>query len=256
MNWMPDLRFYLTLIQIGAFLLLLSKLFRTGLWRKYRCFTWYIFFECVRLPLMASLNIRTNVYAHVYFATQPILWLSLVLVVFEVFQLVLSDHAGIATLGRKALTWALGASAIVSGATLLLESQQQSESALLFNFMLVERLVMTSLLVLLLCLTVFWAYFPIPLSGNIRAHASIFAFYFSVRTSLLWVRTFFGLDYVVTLNLVGQVLAVSCLLAWTIMLRKTGEVTPDRRPPDSDSEGRLLSKLESLNETLMGSTRK
>ena len=257
MNWPSDLRTQLTIIQIGGFLFLLSKIFLTGLWRTYRYFSWYIAFESIRLPFMASLNVRTNLYAQAYFVTQPIVWILLVLVVFEVFHLVLRNHAGIATLGRKALATALFVSTGVSASTLFFDWQQNSSKHfILDNFMLLERLVMTSLLVLLLCLIAFLAYFPVPLARNIRVHASIFSFYFAARTSLLWVRTFFGLEHVAAVNLAIAVLAILCLFAWAILLSRAGETLAPAQRPSSDSEARLLSQLESLNETLIGSSRK
>ena len=154
---------YLTVLQIGCYLLLLRKLFRSGLSRKYRYFTWYLGFECLRIPIMSVIPTRTNTYAHAYFATQPVIWLLYVLMVFELFQLVLRNHVGIATLSRKALTWALMISALISFSTLLLDLQRRNtDSAMLFNFMLLERLIMTSLLVLVLCLIAFLSYFPGP----------------------------------------------------------------------------------------------
>src|SRR5689334_7156214 len=118
---MPQLRLYLTIIQIVSYLLVLTKLFRSGLWRKYRYFSWYIAFESIRLPLMMAIPYRSKLYGNVYLTTQLISWPCFVLVVLELFQLVLRNHAGIATLGRKVLLISLVLSTVISGATLLIE---------------------------------------------------------------------------------------------------------------------------------------
>jgi hypothetical protein len=257
MSWIQKLHVSLTILQIGTYLLLLTKLFRSGLWTKYRYFSFYIAFESIRLPLMSALPYRSKLYAHTFFATQPIVWILFVLVVLELFQLVLQNHAGIASLGRKALTWSLIVSALISGSTLLFELQNnRPESALLFNFFLLDRLVMSSLFVLLLCLIAFLTYFPVPLVRNIRVHASVFSAYFAARTILMFVVTLFGLETVAMLNVAGKLLAIFCLLSWTFLLTRAGELAPVRQRPTSEQEARLLAQLEALNDTLMRSARK
>jgi hypothetical protein len=257
MSWMQQLHVSLTILQIGSYLLLLSKLVRSGLWRKYRYFSLYIAFESVRLPLMTALPYKSKLYAHVFFATQPIVWILFVLVVLELFQLVLENHAGIASLGRKALTGSLVLSALISGSTLFFELQNtRPEAALLFNFFLLDRLVMSSLFVLLICLIAFLAYFPVPLVRNFRVHASVFSAYFAARTILMFVVTLFGLDTIAMLNLAGKLLAIICLLSWTFLLTPAGEIAQPVQRPTSDQEARLLAQLDAINETLLKSARK
>jgi hypothetical protein len=257
MPTMSDLRTYLAVIQIGTHVLLLTKLFRAKLLPKYQYFGLFVGFELLRLAIVSFVQLKSSLYAHFYFATQPILWTLFVLMMLELFQLVLRNHPGIASLGRKALTYSLIATAVASAMTLLIDLQQpHHESALLFNFMLLERLVMTSLLGLVLCLTVFLSYFPVPLTRNARIHACVLAAYFGVKTSTLWIRTIYGLQPTPMLNIVGQLLAIGCLIAWTILLVPADEDIGSRRGPKEESEARLLAQLDALNETLLGSTRK
>lgn len=253
---LAEIRVWLTVIQIVGYGLLLTKLFKSGLLKKYRYFSLLIAAEAARLTVMASLPPRTNVYAHVYFATAPIIWVLLVLVVLEFFHLLLKNHIGIATVGKKAVTWALSISVLVALATLVLDLQRTSaEAALLFNFMLLERMVTTSLLVLLLCLIGFASHFPVPVSRNLRVHASIFAVYFTVRTAILFLRMLFGLDVIGVVNACLQLLGIACLISWTALLTPAGEALPARRRP-TESEERLLAQLEAINESLMRSARK
>jgi hypothetical protein len=251
-----DIRNWLTVLQIGAYVLLLRKLLKEDLARKYWYFSLLIAAEAIRVPLMAALPQRSNLYAHVYFATAPVVWVLFVLVVLEFFQLILKGHFGIASAGRIALSAALGMSVVVSAGTLLLDMQHISaEAALLFNFMLLERMVMTSLLVLLLMLIAFASYFPIPLSRNIKVHAGVFAVYFTVRTAMLFLRVFFGLDVIVAVNIGLQVLGLACVIAWLRLLSPSGEMLPQTTRP-TESEERLLAQLESINESLARSARK
>ncbi|HYP05605.1 MAG TPA: hypothetical protein VER03_05155 [Bryobacteraceae bacterium] len=256
---MPSLaeaRLAVTIIQIVAYVLLLSKLFRSRLYEKYRYFSFLIFADAARLAFMASLKPRTDFYAYSYIATGPIIWILLVLVVLEFFHLILRNHIGIASIGKKAVTVALIVSAAISAGTLLLDLQRTSaEAAVLFNFMLLERLVTTSLLLLLLCLVIFASHFPVPVSRNIRTHASIFAVFFAGRTAILFLRMWFGLDVVAVLNFALQSLGAACLIAWIVLLDPAGEQLPAPQVANA-SERRLLEQLEAINESLLRSARK
>jgi hypothetical protein len=252
---MPSLaesRTYLTIIQIVGYLLLLRKLFAAKLFDKYWYFGLLIIAEAVRMAVLAVIPLRSDLYAQAYFVSAPIIWVLFVLVVLEFFQLI----AGIASLGRKALSFALICSALVSVATLLVDLQHSpTESALLFNFMLLERLVSTSLLVLLLSLIVFTSYFPIPVARNLRVHACVFAVYFTVRTAMFFIRLIFGLDVVDTVNLAFRLLGIASVYAWIVLLSPSGELAPVRHTRTA-SEERLLAQLEAINESLMRSARK
>ena len=91
---------------------------------KYQYFGMFLGFELLRLTIVSFVQLKSSLYAHFYFATQPMLWTLFVLVMLELFQLVLRNHPGIASLGRRALTWSLMASALTSAMTLLIDLQQ------------------------------------------------------------------------------------------------------------------------------------
>jgi hypothetical protein len=120
---------------------------------------------------------------------------------------------------------------------------------------LLERLVTTSLFVLLLCLILFASHFPIPVSRNLRAHATILAVYFGIRTAMFFVRLMFGLEMLPTVNVTLHLLSLSTLLAWIICMTPAGELARARKPTTA-SEERLLAQLQAINESLMRSARK
>jgi hypothetical protein len=255
-------RTILTFVQIVLYVLLLSRLFRSNLLKKYRYFSCLMGFEAFRLVLLSYvLRPRTDAYAQGYFTTAPISWILLALVLLELFQLTLKNHVGVASMGRKAVTWALVASAGISLSTLMMDLQyttaeSQFNSALLVNFLLLQRLIMTSLLVLLLCLVGFLAYFPVPLARNVRVHLCVFALYFATRTGLSLVRSVFGPEWAPTITVFSHLLGVACLLAWVALLARTGEVTPLVRHAEPGAEARLVAQLDAINDTLLRSTRK
>ena len=257
-----QMRTILTFVQIVLYVLLLSKLLRSDLLRKYRYFSLLIGFEAFRLVLLSYvLRPRTDAYAHGYFISAPISWILLALVLLELFQLTLKNHVGVASLGRSAVTWALVASAGISLSTLIMDLQyttaeSQFNSALLLNFLLLERLITTSLLVLLLCLVGFLAYFPVPLARNIRVHVCVFSVYFAMRTGLSFVRSVFGPEWAPTITVFYHLLGVACLLVWVVLLTRVGEINSLRRHAEPGAEARLLAQLEAINDTLLRSTKK
>jgi hypothetical protein len=64
------------------------------------------------------------------------------------------------------------------------------------------------------------------------------------------------MDTVVIINIVGQSVAIFCLLTWTFLLTPAGEIVPVRQRPTSDQEARLLAQLDAINESLLRSARK
>jgi hypothetical protein len=254
---LATLRLVLTVIQIGGYAAVLTKVFRLGLQTKYRSFALYVVWELLRLVAILGIPYRSAFYAQFYIATQPISWILLVLAILEIFQLVLRTHVGIATLGRKVLTMSLIASTVVSCMTLFVDLQTVNvTSALLDTFALLERLVLTSVLLLVLCLTMMLAYFPVPITPNVRLHTCIFAAYFFIKTVLAWARTIWGVGVLKTTNPIAQITMALCLLAWAVWMNRAGEIATNVRRPSSDDEARLLGQLDAINQTLLKSARK
>jgi hypothetical protein len=255
-SYFSDIGNLLTIVQIVCCLLLLRKLLVSKLAGKYRYFSFLIGAEALRMIYMEALPRNSNIYGYSYYATALVFWVLLVLVVLEFFQLLLKDHVGISTAGKKAVSWALILSGVIACATLLFDLQHKStEAALLYNLTLLERMVTTSLFVLLLCLILFASHFPIPVARNLRFHASILAVYLGLRTAMFFIRLIFGLEMVRTVDLTLHTLSVATLVAWTVLLSADGEVVRARKPATA-SEERLLAQLESINESLLRSARK
>ena len=254
---LQTLRLLLTVIQIGGYAAVLTKVFRLGLQAKYRSFALYVVWELLRLLATLVIPYRSTFYAYFYLGTQPISWILLVLSILEIFQLVLRAHVGIATLGRKILTGSLIASTVISCLTLFVDLQTVSGmTAVLDTFAMLERLVLTSVLLLVLCLTMMLAYFPVPITPNVRLHTCIFTAYFFVKTLLAWARTIWGVGVLKTTNPIAQITMALCLLAWALWMSRAGEVATSVRRPSSDEEARLLSQLDAINQTLLKSARK
>jgi hypothetical protein len=256
---LSTLNAWLKIASVVALGILLLKLYWTGLFRIYRYFVAYVMVELVRGLVMSSMNSRTNLYAEVYFITQPLIWFFFIMVIMELFSLVLRNHKGIETLGRRALLGALVLSAVIAASTLVMNLQMDSPDYRFLNdFLVLERLIMSSLLLFVILLTAFLSYFPVTLNRNILVHASIFGFYFLARGTVLVFRNVLGPAVVNQLNPWANAGGLLCLLGWIILLTRSGEQRAAKAGArrSAGDEERVLAQLEAINSTLLRSARK
>jgi hypothetical protein len=252
------LRPFANIAQLAAYALVLARIFSAGLHKTYRSFTIYICFEAIRLATVGFIPVATNLYSYAYFVTQPFAWCLYLLVILELCQLALRNHAGIATFARRGLIGALGISTAVSLGTLAFDGEVPGLDDIVRSYFLVERLILSSLLIFLLLFTAFLAYFPVPVNRNTVMHTRIFACYFFVRTVILIFRNLISGDAVYGINIFVSLLATATLTAWAMLLSRAGEevktTTSYRRDPEA--ERRLIAQLDALNDTLLSSVKK
>lgn len=248
-----------SLIQVLLYAWLAARMFMTRLWRTYRFFTFLVCFEVLRTLIAGSIPMRSNAYAYLYFVSQPVTWLLHALVVVEVFKVSLRSHPGIATVGRHAVTIAIGLSVLVSLGLLVVAGQGGDTRYLkLENFLILERVIYSSLLTFVLLLAAFLAYYPVPLTRNAMVHTSLLAVYFIARTALWLLRNLMGPDYTNAINF-GFVLTVClCVAAWALLLKPVGEseVARVRRQHRAEDEERLIAQLDALNSSLARAAKK
>lgn len=253
------LRPYVAVLQIAAYLFLVLRLFRSGLYRTYKMFTLYVLYELARLSAVGFLDPTTKLYANFYFFSQPITWLFLLLVILELYELSLKNHAGIATWGRRVLASALFLSAIASVATVAVDIQQHaSVHHRLALYATIERVILLSLLLFLFALTWFLSHFPVPVNRNTIVHLRVFAIYFLMRGAVMLTVLVLGVEHRGIINLVQQISVTACLCAWAFLLTPAGEtvVRASSYRADAETEERLLSQLNAINQTLLGSAKR
>lgn len=258
MSLIAILRPYVAAAQILVFVILLYRLFSTGLFSTYRLFTVYLSFEFLRICLFGFMDSSTKLYLEVYTYSQPITWILWLLVITELYELSLRSHVGLATWGRRVLNAALVLSALVSLGTLVLDVQQTSPvPARIATYLIIERVILLSLLLFLLILTWFLAYFPVPVNRNTILHVRIFTLYFLFKGTLMVVHLLVPSTSKAVPNLIGQLLAICCLAAWSTLLTKKGEsVARVAAQHDPELEQRLVSQLNAINTTLLGSPKR
>ena len=259
---MPDSTVLLRPLQwltLAAYLGLLLKIYFEPALHRYRYFAIYLAVMAVRGMLTLLIPERTTLYGVVYVVSAPIVWICYLLVVIEMYSHVLEGYKGIATFGRYTLAAALGFSVVLAGSTLIFDlSSQNEEFPILLTVFAAERWVISSLVVLLLSITVFMIWFPVPLRKNIVVHSLVFFLYFISKALALFFRNTMGPTAINLVNLAVMCTAAACLIIWIFCLNREGErqEVKHRVQWDPESEKRLLHQLDSINASLMRSARK
>src|SRR2546423_4072888 len=99
-------------LNLIATALLIFRLYSLGLYRTYRFFLASMALGLVRSLALFPFSTRSGVYYQIWAWTQPILWLSWVLVVFELYTLALRRYRGIYTMSQFFFFAAVATSAI------------------------------------------------------------------------------------------------------------------------------------------------
>ena len=233
---------------------LIARLVTGGLHRVYRSF-----FVCLCVSLAQSLLLlpsdpSSDRYVFFYLVSEPAIWFLFILTVLELYSLVLHNHQGIASLGRWAMTAALGLAVGISMLTMAADLRAAiGPERLLLYYTAAERGIATSLVIFLVLVLGFLTMYPVPLKKNVVIHAAVFAAYFLTTTLLLFVRNLTGLTYTRPVSAALIAVADVCFLVWILLLKPEGEeytvvLRHQWRPED---EERLLQQLDAINKAIL-----
>jgi hypothetical protein len=259
-------------LTIGGHLLLFLRLRLTGLHRSYRYFSAYLLFRVLRAVLLTgvpwgvkllqgrpNVPFATNAYAWVWLLTNPLLWVFWVLVVLELYSLVLQNYKGIASLGRWVLLAGLAVAVGISFLTLPADLSNAAEKYPIVRlFLAIDRGVASSLVIFLLVISCFLAWYPVPLSRNVVVHCIVYAGYFLSMTLATLLRNLVGSAVTQGVNILLSCVTLVCLLLWICLLNREGEGAKVRLRPHW-AEGReeeLVGHLAAINSTLLRAARK
>src|ERR1700730_11183971 len=94
---------FLKIVSLAGSALTALKLFKSGLYRRYRVFFAYFVFRLVDSIWPFFLDLNSPKYFYSWVLTEPVLWVFYLLMVFELYRLVLENHKGLYTLGQWAM---------------------------------------------------------------------------------------------------------------------------------------------------------
>ena len=259
----------LSWLTAAGFLVLYLRLRRQELHLVYRVFAAYVLFRVARLVVLATLPrlwysvhhqpyfpYENNVYAWIWALSEPALWILQILVVLELYSLVFQNHKGIASLGRWTVLTGLAIAVVLSSITLPSElSHSAVKYVILRWFSLAERGVDASLVLFLLFITAFLAWFPVPLNRNVVLYSMVYALYFVASTLAELANNLGGLATWNAVSLASKGLDLLCLSLWIVCLSRAGEAKTVvfSHTWTTEHEEFLMRQLEAINASLLRS---
>ncbi len=259
---MPDLAQLVRGLQwfsLGAILALITRLGWERLHRIYPCFFAYLVFEAARSLAVLPLPTSRTLYGTIYMVTEPIIWVLYFMIVRELYGLVLKDRPGLATAGRYTLTGAIIAATAIAVATLGPDLNNQGGPYPVLHLVnVLSRAITTTLVFFLLSITVFLAWFPIPLNRNTIVYCLGYSGFFIAKTLSLLARNVVGPGVAQWASATNLLVANLCLAVWIWKLNAAGErselvIGHSWRKEDAD---RILQQLDAINDALARSTRR
>jgi hypothetical protein len=245
------------IFSIACHSVLLWRLWSQELAGLYRFLTVFLFGECLQDIAVLPISQRSNLYGWFYIFSTPVLWILAYLVVLELYRLILEDYPGIASVGRKAVTWCMGLSVIVSIAYAIPDLRRaQGPFPIIPVYVVFERSIVLGLLLFLVLIQLFLVHYRLRLSPNRMVYATGYALYFAIVVAQDTIVTALGLRVVYSVNLWIVVAGNVILLAGALLLSRRGEVRVQLESTDSSAErARLQQQLADINRLLSRAAR-
>lgn len=247
-------------LSTAATIVLILRLWQEGLYRKYRYFFVYLIADAAKALILMSLNPHHLAYGIIFVAFEPVSWLLYILITLELYGLVLSTHVGIADLGRRFVQLALAAAigiAMLSGWLVDFNGPVGKSWILHYTFIL-DRTVVSSVVLLLFLLAAFLVWFSVELSRNAAVYCLGYFVYFLSKSFTLLTRNVLGESWTRPLSTATLAVCCFCLVLWLLTLNRKGEelrIAPGSsfRPHQKEH---LVGQLDSINASLLRLARK
>jgi len=254
MHQLPIEQQVLEVAQIAVLLALCAKLWWSGLYKIYVFFFIYLLLEFFQSLIPVFVPLNGALYLESYVVSQALILCSYALVVLELYSIILRDLEGIASMARRYIQITLALAIVLSLLPLALEKTPNTWTGYLFIF---ERPILTSLVVLILLITGFLVYYPVPIGRNAIVYLMGYATYFIERATTIFLNNL-GHYWNRSLSSLEMSFSVICLMFWLFCLNRRGEekrvvVGHQWNPGD---EQRLRAQLDAINASLLRSARK
>lgn len=251
---LPPIDLFLIFLQLTAQLGLSLRLWRTGLWRVYVYFFSYVLLALLQTIVLLALTYGTVEYGYAWMVLEGLAICFYTVIVLECFASVLHDLGGIASISRRYIKMTVLVAILVA---LLVMGLEKTPQTVFQYFYVLERVVVSSLLIFVLLMIVFLVYYPVPLSRNVIVYSAGYAVYFLTKATGLFIRNV-SYDWQSQISTVLIAVSTGCLMFWWLFLNRGGEtktvvIGHKWRPED---EERLLSQLKAINTSLARSARK
>jgi len=263
---------YLAWVTLAAFFVLYLRLRQQRLHHVYRVFAAFVLFRAARdLALVALpalwygvhhlpyVRLSNNVYAWVWVLTEPAMWLLHMLVVLELYSLVLQNYKGLASMSRWVMLAGITIAVVLSSATLPAEMSHSAEHYTVLRWVFVaSRGVHASLVIFVLFITAFLAWFPVPLNRNVVLYSMVYALYFITDTLAEMAYNLLGMGARSAVDFAHDGVELLCLGVWIVFLNRAGEAKPVvvGHAWTARHEDELMGQLAAINTSLTRSARR
>lgn len=247
---LPLHEYILALVGSVALALLIVRLLASGLARRYKYFFCYLAVDLLQTAAPFFIPF-TNPYFYFFLATEGLMLCLYVLIVFELYSIVLRDLKGIATVARWFTVAAVGISIVLP---LLLRRALPRPRYPIEQVFLLEIPVVSSLVLFILLLTLFLAYYPIPLHQNALVYAAGYAVYFLSKAALLFLSNAGSSTWIRACSTAASIVATCSIVFWAVFLNREGEVRTiiaGHRWSSAGAQVQVLKRLHQLNESLL-----
>ena len=241
-------------LNICAALAVLVRLYLSRLFQIYRRLVLYLAFYAVEFATTAAIPIHSTMYGNFYMLSESVNVILSLLVVLELYNLALTGRPALAAASRKIIAYAMVAGALAAGLAATLDSNiRPGQSLVMHRFFTVERSLDLILLVFLVLISGFVAWFPVMVRRNVAIYVVGFAVFYVSRmfgllaANLLPARALTA----VSNSLLGCALA--CLLLWLFGLRRedSGDFAVAAPLRTEASVKRLAGQLDAINAALV-----
>lgn len=214
-------------------LFVFGRLAQLRLIRRYKWFAAWMAFSAVRdlsILIATDSHLKTTAFWSLWEITEPVMMGLVVLVAFEVYDLITSHFRTLGNVGEMILVAAVSIGAVVSVVLILIDSR----GAFPWIF-LVKRIVTSVLAVALMCVS--WVFFWVadPIRPNVVRHCRILTVYLTA-IALGYFFINFGVERVLA-NLLFFSVLLGCLVAWIVLIRRDGEVPEMDRYGEGTPQG-------------------
>ncbi len=251
---LPPLEEFLVALQTVALLALCLKMWLAELNRSYPYFFSYLALVLMESIVLSFVEYGTVAYGYVWMTTEILSLGFYTLLVLECYATVLRNLAGLATLSRRFIKRTVG---VAIAAALLLIGLEKTPQTVFQYFYVLDRTVVSSLLVFVLLMVGFLVYYPVPLSRNVIIYSAGYSVYFLTKATALLLRNV-NFNWQTQISTILIAVSTGCLVFWGIFLNRRGEtrtvvVGHQWQPED---EERLISQLKAINSRLSRAARK
>jgi len=254
MHQLPTEQQVLLLLEIVALSSLCIRMWLSGLHKIYVNFFRYLIVELVQAWIPLVVPLRSPLYSDLFIVSRVLVVVFCALIVLELYSVTLQELKGIASVARKYVKGGIAVAVALSLLPLTFEKAPRTPTGYLFIF---ERPILSILVVLVLLISAFLVYYPVPLGRNVIAYLAGYAVYFSTLATMVLFENM-GYFWNREKSNVDMGISVACQVFWFFALSRDGEnkrvVVGHQWNPDDDQ--RLLAQLQAINTSLLHSRRK